>query len=76
MKVIIHKEFDVTCCGDCPYATPELTFDSYDEDHYKCAAHPDLRYIKHFVLLKSDLKEIPQWCPFKNGGFTEVFPPW
>ena len=66
MKVIICNQHNVTCCGDCPYAKAEATFDSYDEEHYRCSAHPDKKYIKHFVFLKSDLKEMPEWCPLKE----------
>lgn len=72
MRVVVHNEYDVTCCGNCPYAQAEATFDSYDEDHYRCAAHPDQKYIACFVFLKSDLKTIPEWCPFRKDKVNET----
>lgn len=66
MKVVVHKEYDVTCCGDCPYAKVEATFDSYDEEHYRCDAHPDKKYVDYFVFVKNDIKTMPDWCPFRK----------
>ena len=65
MKVIITKECDVTCCGNCPYAKAEASSDPYEE-HYKCMAHPDGKYIRKFVFVKEELTEIPEWCPMKG----------
>ena len=66
MTVIVHEEYDVDCCAQCPYAQMEATFESYDEDHYRCKATPDKKYIATFVLSKKDLKGIPEWCPFRK----------
>lgn len=67
MEIVVCEKYNVTCCGNCHYAKAEATFDSYDEEHYRCSAHPDKKYIKHFVFVKSDLTEIPIWCPLKEA---------
>ena len=66
MEVIITKKYNVTCCGNCPHAKAEAASGSYEEDHYRCHAHPDRKYIKYFVFVKSELTDIPEWCPYRK----------
>lgn len=62
--IIIHNEFDVTNCADCPHAKGINTEDPYDgEKHFYCYATPDHKMIKSYLWHKSELKGIPEWCP-------------
>lgn len=71
MKVIVHKEYDVENCAQCPHVRVKPCQHSPVADDYHCGATPDDKKIAGYVEWDDQLpKTPPDWCPYMNGGAT------